>query len=68
MTRRRCPGPHLGDLLSAQQAAEVAGYTIESWRSGLTRGRVPAPIGHVGTHPVWTREQLETWLRERDAR
>jgi hypothetical protein len=55
-------------------AAEYVGIPVSAWRSYVTRTPPMAPEPsrrHVsGGHalPVWTRQQLDEWLRDRPGR
>ena len=57
------------ELIGNQAAADYLGIPVGTWRPYVKRGQAPEPIRrvHSGGHslPVWPREQLDTWSRER---
>lgn len=72
--------PDSGDVLDMSAAARLAGVTYASFRRYHERakhnrqagyppapGALPAP-DYIGRTPVWTRAQLDAWLRSRPGR
>lgn len=51
--------------LTTAQAAALAGIKPRTWSSYVARGQAPPPIARIGSTPVWDREQVEHWLRNR---
>lgn len=53
-------------------AAEYVGVSVNSWRPYVARGQAPPPVsrqldkGHA--LPVWTKAQLDEWMRNRRRR
>lgn len=60
-----CTRLHADDLISAREAAELAGVAYQTWRYYCSREIAPTPAVRVGTAPYWTREQVREWLRQR---
>lgn len=55
----------IGDCVTLLDFADemgVAAGTVSGYRS---RGRMPEPIGYVNGVPLWTRKQLDEYMRTR---
>jgi len=66
----------LTDLVDIAEFAELAGVqprTIHSYRHPANRREggtttlynVPEPVAHIGQTPVWTRKQVDAWIKSR---
>lgn len=55
------------DLVGLWEAAAIVGWTSKRLASYITMGRggVPRPIAHLKCGPIWTRDQIIAWGRER---
>ena len=53
------------NVLTADEAAELAGVTPASFRSYVSRGSAPRPDGKLGGTPYWQRSTITKWLRSR---
>ena len=53
------------DLLTTDDVARLAGVKPSSIRRYRTRDSIPEPDRYVGRTPVWRRETVEQWLRDR---
>lgn len=51
----------LRELLTAQQAAEMAGVARRSWWRYCSSGRAPAPV-RLGGSVRWRRTELAAWI------
>lgn len=49
-------------VVDLERFAELAGLSASTLRAYRSRGLLPAPVAHVGVSPVWTREQVASWL------
>ena len=54
---------HLRELLTAAEAAEVAGVAKRSWWRYVSSGRAPAPV-RLGGAVRWRRTELAEWIAE----
>lgn len=61
MDQQQPPFP-LPALLAAPAAAHHCGVSERTWRSLDRQARIPAPR-HIGRRRVWSREELEAWIR-----
>lgn len=52
---------HLRELLSAAEAAEVAGVAKRSWWRYVSSGRAPAPV-RLGGAVRWRKSELAEWI------
>lgn len=52
---------HLRELLTAAEAAEVAGVGKRSWWRYVSSGRAPAPV-RLGGAVRWRRSELAEWI------
>lgn len=52
---------HLRELLTAAEAAEVAGIAKRSWWRYVSSGRAPAPV-RLGGAVRWRRTELAEWI------
>ena len=52
---------HLRELLSAAEAAEMAGVGKRSWWRYVSSGRAPAPV-RLGGAVRWRRSELAEWI------
>ncbi len=52
---------HLRELLTAAEAAEVAGVAKRSWWRYVSSGRAPAPV-RLGGAVRWRRTELAEWI------
>lgn len=55
----------LGHLVSLGDFAERSGVKYDTVTAYRTRGMLPPPAAMLGRVPVWTRRQLNDWLRNR---
>lgn len=55
------------DLLDVSAVAELAGVSVASIYTYLTRGTIPEPDLRFGRSPVWRRRTIEKWLASRPA-
>jgi len=53
---------HLRELLSAAEAAEVAGVAKRSWWRYVSSGKAPAPV-RLGGAVRWRRSELAEWIQ-----
>jgi len=53
---------HLRELLTAAEAAEVAGVAKRSWWRYVSSGRAPAPV-RLGGAVRWRRSELAEWIQ-----
>lgn len=53
---------HLRELLTAAEAAEVAGVAKRSWWRYVSSGRAPAPV-RFGGAVRWRRSELAEWIK-----
>ncbi len=62
------PAPILGALVNATDFGKLLGVTPRTFSAWNNAGRIgPAPV-MTGRRAMWSREEIELWLRERDAR
>lgn len=52
---------HLRELLSAAEAAHMAGVAKRSWWRYVSSGRAPAPV-RLGGAVRWRRSELAEWI------
>ncbi len=52
---------HLRELLTAAEAAEVAGVAKRSWWRYVSSGKAPAPV-RLGGAVRWRRSELAEWI------
>ena len=52
---------HLRELLTAAEAAEVAGVAKRSWWRYVSSGKAPAPV-RLGGAVRWRRSELVEWI------
>lgn len=55
-------------LLSARQAAALAGRTVGSWRNAMWRGFAPAPVGRIEDAAFWTEGVIREWMALQEQR
>lgn len=55
-------------MLLTQEAAELVGIEVASWRSYVSRGDAPRADEYVGTTPRWRKSTVVTWLENRPGR
>lgn len=55
-------------MLTQAEAAQLAGVSVSSWSSYVSRGQAPAATRHVGRTPLWRRDVVETWRDNRPGR
>jgi prophage regulatory protein len=53
---------HLRELLTAAEAAEVAGVAKRSWWRYVSSGKAPAPV-RLGGAVRWRRGELAEWIQ-----
>jgi prophage regulatory protein len=53
---------HLRELLTAAEAAEVAGVAKRSWWRYVSSGKAPAPV-RLGGAVRWRRSELAEWIQ-----
>ena len=60
------------ELIGNDYAAAYVGLSVNTWRPYVARGLAPRPVRreHINGHsvPVWTRAQLDDWMRHRPGR
>lgn len=63
------------DLLGCKEAAEYLGMSQGSFwqrwhrsQQGIGQHPLPKPYWHLSTGPIWTREQIDEWKAEEEAR
>jgi hypothetical protein len=59
------PTTPLGHLVGLADFAEKSGVLYDTVTAYRTRGMLPPPAAMLGRVPVWTRRQLNEWLRTR---
>lgn len=52
---------HLRELLTAAEAAEVAGVAKRSWWRYVSSGKAPTPV-RLGGAVRWRRSELAEWI------
>jgi hypothetical protein len=55
-------------LASTAEVAAIAGVAKQSVSRLKREGRLPAPIATLRCGPIWDRNQVEAWARERRER
>ena len=58
----------VGDLLTAQECADLVGITRDAWSSYVTRDVAPRPHQVLGHPPVWERGTVSAWKRAGEGR
>ena len=53
---------HLRELLTAAEAAEVAGVAKRSWWRYVSSGKAPTPV-RLGGAVRWRRSELAEWIQ-----
>jgi excisionase family DNA binding protein len=53
---------HLRELLTAAEAAEMAGVAKRSWWRYVSSGKAPAPV-RLGGAVRWRRSELAEWIQ-----
>lgn len=53
------------DLITAGEAAELAGCGVDTFRSYERRGYAPKRARMYGSTPVWSRAAIMAWLESR---
>jgi len=56
------------DVLTTEQAAELAGMRVDTFRRYRARGTVPEPDGYLGRTPWWRKETIARWAANRRRR
>jgi hypothetical protein len=56
------------ELVSIGEIAELTGLAVHTIRTHRKRGKLPAPDYELAVGPVWKRETIERWDRERNRR
>jgi len=52
-------------MLTTEQAAELAGMKVGTFRRYRSRGTVPEPDGYLGRTPWWRTETIVKWTENR---
>ncbi|RYI20432.1 helix-turn-helix domain-containing protein [Dermacoccus sp. 147Ba] len=52
-------------MLTQAEAAQLAGVSVSSWSSYVSRGQAPAAARHVGRTPLWRRDVVDEWRKNR---
>jgi len=55
----------LAEIVTASEAAELAGIALETFTAYVYRGRAPEPIGRVGGSRVFSRAEVLAWIEAR---
>jgi len=55
----------LADLITADDAAEMAGVQRGTWSSYVARDQAPQPATRIGNKPLWDRAEVEAWIAAR---
>lgn len=58
-------GMDIGDVVTATEAAALAGIEQATFTSYVNRGQAPAEVGRVGARRVWSRTEVEEWIENR---
>jgi predicted DNA-binding transcriptional regulator AlpA len=53
------------ELLSAGEIAKMIGVKRTTVHSYLARGRIPEPFVRLQAGPIWSRKQIDTWIKTR---
>ena len=51
--------------LTRVEAAAIARVTTGTFSGYVTRGQAPAPVRRIGRTPLWSRAEIEQWMRDR---
>lgn len=71
MTDQHRHGSELMDTerwLTRAAAAALAGIQRSTWSAYVSRGQAPQPRQHVGSTPLWDKDEVMTWARTRPGR
>lgn len=49
------------------EVAEILGWSKSQVNTYMSRGKFPEPIQRLASGPIWTREQIDRYKRERGA-
>jgi predicted DNA-binding transcriptional regulator AlpA len=55
-------------LAGLDEASEILGWSKQHIHSYISRGVFPQPIQRLASGPIWTREQIEQYKKEREKR
>lgn len=55
-------------LAGLDEASEILGWSKQHIHSYINRGVFPKPIQRLACGPVWLREQIEQYKRDREGR
>lgn len=64
----------MADLITTEQAAQLAGITPATWRyylsrrRNLSRGEIPLPVEHHGRTAMYDRAAVIAWTQNRPGR
>lgn len=58
-------GKLIPPLVGVKEAAEILGWSKQQIGIYMTRGKFPEPIQRLASGPIWTKEQIEEYKRER---
>ena len=56
------------ELIGVKEAAEILGWDTRRVTTYRSRGSFPEPVTELAMGPVWTREQIENYKREKTAK
>jgi hypothetical protein len=56
------------DLVGVKEAAEILGWDPRRVATYRSRGSLPEPVAELASGPVWLREQIEEYKREREGK
>lgn len=56
------------DLMSAGEVADYLGVQPGTVRAFLAKGRIVEPLVILGSGPIWLRDDIVRWERERETR
>ena len=55
-------------LYGVEELATAAGVRPRTLASYLARGKCPAPAVRLACGPIWTEDEVQAWLEQRDSR
>lgn len=55
----------ISDVVTATEAAAMAGIGQATFTSYVNRGQAPAEVGRIGNRRVWSRSEVAEWVENR---
>lgn len=52
------------EIKGAAEFAKILGWDVRKLSVYNERGKLPEPIGHVNSRPVWTMKQIDDYLNK----